>query len=298
LRDGFKANSSGVDVQVLVEGVWMAEVWISDSDVLAKKTAAFRRVGSGGICVVSDWDRTLTYPKTRDGLDTSSYLAIVHGGYLGEGYQKKMAQLYVKYRKVELTTNMLEADKLRAMNEWWMAAFDLLKRFGLTREMIEDVGRQDAMVLRAGVADFFRALEAKLVPLQIVSAGLGDVIEAFLKARDLKLGHMNVVANWIQFSRQGQVVGCGDPVIHSANKTQLVDLEKLGNRRCVLLLGDTLEDCGMVADFDGGTVIRVGFLNGDTEGNRSDFSAAYDVVVGGNGDFGYVNDFVGTCIEH
>ncbi|MDA0711053.1 MAG: hypothetical protein O3B73_12680 [bacterium] len=267
----------------------MSDAWISDLEVLEAKRAVFFSAGSGGLRVVSDWDRTLTYPQTAMGVNTTSYLAIVHGGYLGDGYRVEMEKLYVKYRGAELDANLAEVEKLRLMNEWWRVAFEMLKRFGLTYEMVQDVGQRDGMVLRDGAAEFFQTLDHARIPLQIVSAGLGDVIVAFLRARQLKLTNMDVVANWITFGEEGQAVGFGEPVIHSANKTRLVDIDRLDNRSCVLLLGDTLEDAEMVADFDGGTIIRIGFLNGDTEGRRAEFAESYDVVVGGNGDFEYVN---------
>ncbi|MBT5829632.1 MAG: hypothetical protein HOH77_05485 [Candidatus Latescibacteria bacterium] len=270
----------------------MNDVWIADLDVFREKKDQFCSVGKDGICVVSDWDRTLTYPKKANGEETTSYLAIVHGGYLGDGYREEMARLYVKYRGAELATDMGEADKLRLMNEWWTAAFELLRDFGLTREMIQDVGARDAMVLREGVVDFFLAMNVGLVPLNIVSAGLGDVIVAFLEARSLKLDCVDVVANWLRFGEGGEVVGCNTSVIHSANKTCLIGVDQLGKRSCVLVLGDTLEDAEMVTDFDGGTVIRVGFLNADTIDKRDEFGKIYDVVIGGNGGFEYVNTLV------
>lgn len=275
----------------------MNDVWINQADVFQKKQNHFCSAGRNGICVVSDWDRTLTYPKTADGQETTSYLAIVHGGYLGGAYKEAMAQLYVKYRGVELATDMAEDEKLALMNEWWMSAFELLKKFGLTREMVQDSGQQDLMVLREGVTDFFQTLAEVQVPLEIVSAGLGDVIEAFLGARNLKLGHVDVVANGLQFDEGGAVIGCGEPIIHSANKTQLVDRKKLGDRPCVLLLGDTLEDAEMVADFDGGMVIRVGLLNADTVNKKDEFGRVYDVVIDDGGDFKYVNALVREWID-
>jgi cytosolic 5'-nucleotidase 3 len=219
-------------------------------------------------------------------------LAIVHGGYLGDGYREEMEKLYVKYRGAELDAELAEGEKLRLMQEWWMMAFEMLTRFGLTREMIQDVAMRDVMMLRDGAMEFLNLLNSVHVPLKIVSAGLGNVIVSFLEARDLKLDNVDVVANWLRFDEQGLVNGCGEPIIHSANKTQLVNVDQLGDRRCVLLLGDTLEDADMVADFEGGTVIRVGFLNGDTENMYDAFADVFDVVVGAGGGFDWVHDRV------
>lgn len=266
----------------------MAEVWVANVLGFEEKKKAFSKAGKEGICVVSDWDRTLTYAKTANGQDTTSYLAIVHGGYLGDAYREEMAKLYVKYRGAELDHTLSDTDKLQLMNAWWMAALKLLEDFGLTRAMLEDVGQKEVMVLREGVVDFFHQLTKKCMPLHIVSAGLGDVIAYFLRARSLMLDNMHLIANWLQFGEHGEVVGCVEPVIHSANKTRLIQVSEL-KKKCVLLLGDTLEDTEMVSDFDGGTVLRIGFLNGDTEEMHQEFSEVYDVVIGAGGDFEYVN---------
>ena len=57
----------------------------------------------------------------------------------------------------------------------------------------------------------------------------------------------------------------------------------------MLLLGDTLEDAEMVPDFEGGTVLRVGFLNGDTAQHHDAFAQVYEMVIGDTGDFEPVN---------
>ena len=273
----------------------MIEIWVGDDAVWTQKKAALTAVGKSGLCVVSDWDRTLTYPQMTNGQDTTSYLALVHAGYLGDGYRAEMEKLYVKYRGAELATDVSEVEKLRLMEEWWMAALHLLEAFGLTQDMIADVGAQEVMVLREGSDVFLNTLDQAKIPLHIVSAGLGDVIDAFLLARNLKFNTVNLIANWLKFGPEGQVVGCHLPIIHSANKTQLVSQSGL-KRSCVLLLGDTLEDADMVKDFDGGTVLRLGFLNDDTASQRDVFLDVYDVVIGGRGDFTFVNDLLMSCV--
>lgn len=259
-------------------------------EILNRKMASFQRAET--FCVVSDWDRTLTRAQTPDGRDTSSYLAIVHGGYLGDAYREEMARLYARYRWVELATDIPVEEKARAMRDWGAAAFDLLKRYGLTREMIADACRRDLLALRAGAADFLCALADRCISLHILSAGIGDVIEGFLSQRGLLTSNVRVTANRLVFDGKGRVSGVAAPMIHGLNKQMAGSATK---DRCVLLLGDALEDAAMVADADCEAAIRIGFLNGDTEARRDAYLGVYDVVT--HGDFAGVNDLMAALLR-
>lgn len=244
-------------------------------------------------CVVSDWDRTLTRAQMPDGRDTSSYLAIVHGGYLGEAYREEMARLYARYRWMELATDIPVGEKARAMHDWGAAAFDLLKHYGLTREMIADVCRRELMALREGAAEFLRTLSDRAIPLHILSAGIGDVIEGFLAHRGLLTPNVRVTANRLVFDATGRVAGFEEPVIHSLNKRMGGGLTK----DCgVLLLGDALEDAAMVSNAACKTIFRIGFLNADTESQRDAYLNVYDAVMGSKEGVS-INQFISTAVS-
>jgi 5'-nucleotidase len=67
---------------------------------------------------------------------------------------------------------------------------------------------------------------------------------------------------------------------------------ELMNKKNVLLLGDGLGDLGMIKGFDYDNLISIGFLNENVDKNLEKFKENFDVVLLGDGDFSFVNEFV------
>ena len=254
----------------------MDHVLIADEVALQDKIAQLNSdVEIEQLCVVSDWDRTLTKARTEDGQDATSYSAIAHGAYLGEAYCVEMDCLYARYRPIEISQTISHRKKQKAMREWWMAALEMMQQYGLTEEMIEDIATQDFMRLRNSAIDFFNILADRDIPLLILSAGIGNVISKFLKIRSLLSSNVTITANKLIFDTHGAVTGFCEPVIHSFNKARHASIP----RSYVLLLGDTVEDAQMVNDADADSVIRVGFLNEAVTENCAAYQRAYDVII-------------------
>ena len=254
----------------------MERVLIADQDALQGKIAHLNcYTGIEQLCVVSDWDRTLTKARTEDGQDATSYSAIAHGAYLGEAYRVEMDRLYARYRPIEISQTISHREKQQAMRDWWMAALAMMQKYGLTEEIIEDIAVRDFMRLRDGAIDFFNILADREIPLLILSAGIGNAISKFLNVRALLTSNVTVTANKLIFDTQGIVAGFCEPVIHSFNKARHASTPQ----GYVLLLGDTIEDAQMVNDADATRVIRMGFLNEAVEENSAAYLRAYDIVI-------------------
>ncbi len=252
----------------------MKQVLIADHLALRDKIAQFQNAGIERLCVVSDWDRTLTVARTQDGQDATSYSAIVHGAYLGEAYRREMDRLYARYRPIEVSRTISDRKKQNAMRDWWMAALAIMRQHGLTEDMIADMATRDLIRLRDGAVNFFEMLADKGVPLFILSAGIGNAISRFLKVRALLAKNVTLTANQLLFDASGAVAGFCEPVIHSLNKAR----HAIDARGCVLLLGDTIEDAQMVNNAKA-CVIRVGFLNESVSANRAEYLRVYDMVI-------------------
>ena len=254
----------------------MERVSIADEVALQDKIAQLNsHTEIEQLCVVSDWDRTLTKARTEDGQDATSYSAIAHGAYLGEAYRVEMDRLYARYRPIEISQTISHQKKQQAMRDWWTAALAMMQKYGLTEEIIEDIAIRDFMRLRDSAIDFFNILANRDIPLLILSAGIGNAISKFLKERSLLTANVTITANKLIFDTHGAVAGFCEPVIHSFNKARHANTP----RACVLLLGDTIEDAQMVNDTDADCVIRVGFLNESVEENRVTYQRAYDIVI-------------------
>ena len=60
----------------------------------------------------------------------------------------------------------------------------------------------------------------------------------------------------------------------------------------MILLGDSLGDLGMIEGFEYGHLLKIDFLNSDYDQSRSAYEKSFDVVLEGDGDFGFVNDLI------
>lgn len=252
-----------------------ASLLIADPLALRDKIAQFQSAGIERVCVVSDWDRTLTIARTSDGRDATSYSAIVHGAYLGAVYRREMDRLYARYRPIEVSRTISDREKQNAMRAWWLAAVAMMQQHGLTAAMIADLAARDLIRLRDGAINFLGMLSRSGISLFILSAGLGNVISQFLKVRALLTQNVTVTANQLLFDAHGTVAGFCEPVIHSLNKAR----HAIDAQGCVLLLGDTLEDAQMVNTADLDCIIRVGFLNESVAENRAEYLRVYDMVI-------------------
>ena len=93
----------------------MDHVLIADEVVLQDKIAQLKsHIEIEQLCVVSDWDRTLTKARTEDGQDATSYSVIAHGAYLGEAYRVEMDRLYARYRPIEISQTISYRKKQKA----------------------------------------------------------------------------------------------------------------------------------------------------------------------------------------
>ena len=72
--------------------------------------------------------------------------------------------------------------------------------------------------------------------------------------------------------------------------------DQIKNRRNVILLGDNIEDIGMVGGFDYDNVIKIGFLNDNVEKNLEDYKQNFDIVLTNDTDMGYVNNLLGQIL--
>jgi hypothetical protein len=59
-----------------------------------------------------------------------------------------------------------------------------------------------------------------------------------------------------------------------------------------LLLGDSLDDVGMVEGFDYKNLLKIGFLNENVEENLEKFKKTFDVVLTGDPGMEYINNLL------
>ncbi|KRZ57532.1 putative cytosolic 5'-nucleotidase 3 [Trichinella nativa] len=224
-----------------------------------------------------------------------------------------------KYYPVEFDPHMSDEDKIPSMEHWWKSCHDLIVKSKTKASSLEAFTAKSKLILRREVSVFFDILQRNRIPFIIFSAGIGDVITYVLK-RHLKSVPENVhlisnffelndevyiyiyilkrtiklalqIITFAQFSLlrclQGIVCGFKEPMIHTFNKNASVIVdegkcfyEKICNRDCVLLIGDSLGDVHMdVGVVTERCILKVGFLNENCEKLKQRYKSEYDVII-------------------
>ncbi|PIN91229.1 hypothetical protein COU61_02370 [Candidatus Pacearchaeota archaeon CG10_big_fil_rev_8_21_14_0_10_35_13] len=276
-------------------------IYITNPGILEEKKKKIKEGGPEKFQLLTDFDRTLTKEFVK-GKKTPSLISYLRNGrYLSEEYAKEAHSLFEKYRPIEISEVINEEDKNKAMHEWWKTHFELLVRSGLNKETInkavEDILRNEEIELRKGTYWLLDYLKEKSIPIIIMSASIGDMIEEILRKKGKLYENVHVIANKLKWGKEEKFLGVEEPIIHSLNKKEVVIknypiYEKIKERKNILLLGGGTGDLGMAEGIEKDAMINIGFLNEDLEGNLGLFKEKFDVVITGDSDMTYVNDLM------
>ena len=190
------------------------------------------------------------------------------------------------------------------MHEWWTAHFTLLIKSGLNKRDIKKVADSEKVKLRGGYGEFIETLRSHNIPLVIISAsGMGEeTISIYLEKEKGSSENIYIISNEFKWDKDGNMIGCKQPIIHSLNKAESVAAsnfhfyEKIKNRKNVLLLGDNTEDVDMIIGFEYENLIKVGFLNENIEENLEKYKESFDIVILNDGSMEYINGLLKEII--
>lgn len=282
----------------------MKNIVILNPEKLEKSKSTISEGGVDKLHVLADFDRTLT-SAFIGGQSTPSIIAILRdGSYLTPDYAKKAHELYNKYHPIEIDPKIPIEKKKKAMNEWWEAHFDLLIKSGLNKKDLERIVESKKIKFRNKALELIDFLKAHNIPLVIMSSsGLGnDVISMILKKEGKLYDNVYIISNSHEWDENGNMIAARKPFIHSLNKdeTSVRDFpafETIKHRKNVLLLGDNLDDIGMIKGFDYDNLINIGFLNENVEENLEHYKKNYDVVILNDSSMDYVNKILKEMLK-
>ena len=273
----------------------MEDLIIQNPRVLERLKKAFAEGGAKRIHVVSDFDRTLTKAFVN-GVKRPSMISILRDGdYITPEYRKKAHELASIYHPIEMDPTVPLEKKKRAMHEWWTRHFNLLIECGLNKKDIERVAQDAGLQLRDGAKEFFKTLKENDIPLLIISSnGIGDGILMYLKNQGVLYSNVYVITNTFEYDTQGKVARVREPIIHNMNKDEASIkgyplYRKISERKNIILLGDSIDDIGMVAGSGYENLIKVGFLNEQKDKHLPDYKKYFDVIVLNDGPMDHVN---------
>lgn len=239
--------------------------------------------------IVLDFDKTITSFESKDSWD-------VCGGMLDNEFKDKLNKYYEYYGPIETDYSMDEKQKEKYMVEWYDKCMNLYYEYHLTKEKLEESIRKSKIIFREGAKKFIEEANKNNIPIIILSAGIGNVIEGFLKLNNCYFENIYIISNFIEFDKIGNMKKFNSRMIHSLNKTMEGHLSnefecKTNERKFGILAGDLIDDKKMVPKDMLENVISVGFLN--NENNLDVYNKNFDIVLTNeDATFSKINDLV------
>lgn len=163
--------------------------------------------------IIIDFDKTITASNSLD-----SWMAVIDFNIYGEACKKEIQKLNETYAPIELDYQISKEKKEQYMIEWYQKSMDLLYQYGLTKTNLQKSLQKETLLLREGAKEFFKNLNDSQIPVIILSAGIGNVIEEFLKQQEIYFNNIHIISNFIQFKGDNMQKFEGE-LLHSMNKT-------------------------------------------------------------------------------
>lgn len=257
--------------------------------------------GNKNLQVVLDFDYTLSrVHKNGERLDCS-WGVMENSKILPASYTQKTNDLRSKYLPIEQDASMTVEEKTPYMVEWYTKANLLLSECGaVKRHMFQGMIKSSNVELREGTEQMMNHLLKNTVPVLVLSAGLGDLVEEILQYYKVYHSNVKVVSNFLDYDQEGNIIGLAGDVIHVFNKNEksLKPVERTNShventelinefhhRGNVLLMGDSLGDPCMADGIENpSAVLKIGFLNHDIKTDQEvirlkKYMDAYDLVL-------------------
>lgn len=227
-----------------------SDMLCQNKQLTAEKLATFRRAGIDHLQVVFDFDRTLTVSRPGAGGDVTTWQIL--SSHLPAEAVATYRQLFERYRPKELAGTLTEADA----QAWWSAILELFVRYRLDLAAVEDDFISKASI-RPGTAELFAVCRRLGVPTIILSAGIREVIDLWLRVYEIA---PTVVLSTNLTVTPQQIVSGWDPatVVHVLNKKEVghPELTRIrAERPYTIVVGDSLSDADMATG--DGQVLRV-----------------------------------------
>jgi len=253
-----------------------------------RKRAAMADLEAKDIIVITDFDATITSGDSEQCHD------LVGGSkLLPDGFRSEFAPL------LDWTTNT-NIDGV----EWWDQAHALMIKHGTPqRNIIPRLVREAKMVPRPGALEMLQHLERNGIPVLIVSAGLTDVIEEFLRQHGALSENVTICSNRLNYEADATPKSVApEPPITSFTKEYAYSsassfFSQHADRRGIIQLGDSLTDVDPAKKVPYDHLLSIGFLNARPDGRKH--AEAFDaVVIGNNGSLRPVAELLNEIVGH
>uniref|UniRef100_F1KY13 5'-nucleotidase n=1 Tax=Ascaris suum TaxID=6253 RepID=F1KY13_ASCSU len=265
------------------------KVRMRDPSMVERKLKFLVDGGIDKLLVISDFDYTLSRFHDASGVKcwTTHGVFDAASEIVSSELGRKVALLKAKYLPIEFDPHMSIAEKTPHMENWWKMAHEHIIEAKFTRQAIEKFVQTSKIELRDEAEAMVVDLCRQNIPLIIFSAGIGNVIDIFMRKKFGKMPeNVHIISNMMDFNEEGVVTGFREPLIHTFCKNGSVIKRKrsffndANTRTNVLLMGDSLGDLNMDVGVAGEVMaLKIGFLNFNVDTLLDNFLVGYDIVL-------------------
>ena len=233
--------------------------------------------------VVMDFDKTMTTIDSDD-----SWTVIQNPNILDPKLSIESLKLADKYCPIEMDYSLDFNLKSNYMYDWYISVMELYYKYHLTYDKLLKCVKCGNVSLRKGLKKLLLNFNKNNIPVIILSAGIGNVIEQVLILNDCLYDNIHIISNFFSFNNN-VLLPFNNPIIHTCNK-RLSSLpsnfeKEISNKEYILLFGDFIEDINMVSKDDLYRTLSFGFLEKNVEANLESYKDAFDIVLTGNASF-------------
>ena len=220
------------------------------------------------LVVITDFDHTLT------SFDSESTWGILDSKeVLPKDCIKKCEEFKNYYLPIENNFDLSFDIKNKLMNDWYTNHLNLFIKYKLNEKVLNDItSNKYCLKFRKSADRFLKFTYKNNIPVIIISAGISNVIENYLKANDCLFDNIYIISNIIKF-KDGIIKGFRNNIIHSLNKDKIiypVNVKNIFlNKKNILLIGDNISDISMIPKEYKDSALKIAFLN--------DYSNCYEV---------------------
>ncbi len=250
------------------------------------------KMNKDNICVFMDYDKTITSSDSEDSWATSA-----NKKAMGMEIANDLNKLYEKYGPIELDYTIDMKEKEKYMLEWYTKSMNLYYTYHLTSEKLKKCVSNSYLKLREGAKDFLSKLYENQIPVIIFSAGIGNVIEQFLKENNCYYSNIIIIGNFIKFDENGDMIKFSDNIIHTLNKNidKLENLkvkERIKEKDYRIVIGDLVEDIHMMGEYPENKSLKIGFLNKNVTENLEVYKKNFDIVLTEDNNFYDIEKYI------
>lgn len=253
---------------------------IINNDALEK----IENLNSNNCYIISDFDKTITSEESKN-----SWSILSNNEEVPIGFVNERKELYEKYGPIELDERIDYQEKYKLMSEWFKKCIELFPKYKIKKKIFEKIASDSQIMdFRKGAKDFIKFLANKSIPLIIVSAGIGNFIESFLKTNNCLFDNSYIFSNKIVF-KDGISIGIEDSVIHSLNKSEIsmpLDIKKkISEKDMIIVLGDQISDSKVINSNINNQVLKIGFYSKNNNVDINLFRDNFDIVCNEKDDY-------------